>query len=347
MEHHHYTDSTPLLGDTSRLTDPLAEDGYVFLRGVLPAQEVKRVRDRVLALAAVAGWLRPAEAVDEDLPEIDVRTMTRGDGATREAVRGEMWSLREFHALMHSPELLDVLEGLLGEPVFVHPRKVLRFVPPESSADSYVSGWHQDHPGVQGSARTLTVWTPLAPVTARSGGLAIVPASHRGGILPLRLSAGTIVGWEIDTTIQTVHSGPMGPGDVLIFTAHTVHGGSPNTGSSPRLSADCRYQPLRDPVCRDSIELDDGSWDEIYRTWPGRGVDDSLAHYWKALPLDVVDYDLRADTIREREVIDAGRNRDPLAARALQITAAHSADPMIAAEAAALLSSLGRTLPER
>lgn len=61
----------------------------------------------------------------------------------------------------------------------------------------------------------------------------------------------------------------------------------------------------------------------------------------------MVDYDLRADTIREREVIDAGRNRDPLAARALQITAAYSADPMIAAEAAALLSSLGRTLPER
>ncbi|GAB2991793.1 phytanoyl-CoA dioxygenase family protein [Saccharothrix stipae] len=343
MEHHDYTDSTPLLDDAPRLADRLAEDGYLLLRGVLPAAEVERVRDLVLATAAAAGWLNAAEAAEDGLPAVDVEAMARCGEPDREATRRAMWNRREFHALMHSPALLGVVEGLLGEPVFPHPRKVPRLVPPEAAGGSFVSGWHQDHPGVQGSARTLTAWTPLAPVSARSGGLAVVPGSHRDGVLPLRLSAGTIVGWEIDTAVDAVRSGPMWPGDVLVFTAHTVHGGGRNTGQGLRLSADCRYQPLREPVCRDSLELDVGhSWDEVYRTWPGGGVDDPLARYWHELPLDVVDYDRRADSVREREAIAAGRNHDPRAARALRITAAHSADPAVAAEAAALLSALDR-----
>ncbi|MFD0205793.1 MULTISPECIES: hypothetical protein [Saccharothrix] len=158
-------------------------------------------------------------------------------------------------------------------------------------------------------------------------------------VLPLRLRAGTIVGWETDVPVETVHCGPVSPGDVLLFTAHTVHGGSPDTGGL-RLSADCRYQPLREPVCRDCVELDDGDWDEVYRTWPGQGRDDPLAHYWRGLPLDVVAYDPRADVAREREAIAAGRRHDPAAARALQVTAEHSADPAVAAEAAALLRVL-------
>lgn len=365
MEQQPYTDSTELLAERSRLVDRLAEEGYLYLRNVLPVAEVARVRHQVLEIATDAGWLRPGRAGTSqpsgagtlqpggaDLPAVDVEAMARCPGPTRQAVLKAMWCLRDLHALLHSAALLTVVESLLGEPVFVHPRKVLRFVAPERSP--VVSGLHQDHPGVQGSPRTLTAWTPLAPVTPETGGLVIVPRSHRDGLLPLRLCAGTIVGWETDLPVDVVHRGPMDPGDVLVFTAYTVHGGSPNTGGpdtgspntgSPntgglRLSADCRYQPLGEPVCRDSVELDDGDWDEVYRTWPGRGRDDPLAHYWRGLPLDLVAYDPRADAAREREAIAAGRRHDPAAARALRVTAEHSADPAVAAEAAALLRSL-------
>lgn len=366
MEQLPYTDSTGLLAERARLVDRLADEGYLYLRNVLPAAEVARVRHQVLALAAGAGWLRTrtvgtsqpggAETLQPGgawtplpsgagtpqptgaaLPAVDAEAMARCPEPTRQAVLKAMWRLRDLHALMHSAALLAVVESLLGEPVFVHPRKVLRFVAPERSP--VVSGLHQDHPGVQGSPRTLTAWTPLAPVTPETGGLTIVPRSHRDGLLPLRLCAGTIVGWETDLPVDVVHSGPMDPGDVLVFTAYTVHGGSPNTGGL-RLSADCRYQPLDEPVCRDSVELDDGDWDEVYRTWPGRGRDDPLAHYWRGLPLVLADYDPRADAAREREAIAAGRRHDPAAASALRVTAEHSADPAIAAEAAALLRSL-------
>ncbi|UQI45933.1 phytanoyl-CoA dioxygenase family protein [Streptomyces sp. HU2014] len=53
----------------------------------------------------------------------------------------------------------------------------------------------------------------------------------------------------------------MRPGDVLIFTAHTVHRGTPNTGTGPRMSMDVRYQCESEPISETCLELRDEGYD--------------------------------------------------------------------------------------
>ena len=150
-----------------------------------------------------------------------------------------------------------------------------------------------------------------------------------------------MVGWEADADTSTVHTGRLNPGDVIVFTAFTVHSGSANEGPRLRISADCRYQPVSDPVCPGSLEFDDGkSWDDIYRTWPSGGRGDPLSYYWRRLPLTVVDYDSGAHTAREPEVIAAAEAGNPDARRALQMIAVYGSDHASRARATALLRNL-------
>src|SRR5215212_5037671 len=59
-------DSTGLLNDPERLRAKGGEDGYLFFRGLLPAQAVLEVRHDILVTLATHGWLKH-EAIDEGL----------------------------------------------------------------------------------------------------------------------------------------------------------------------------------------------------------------------------------------------------------------------------------------
>ncbi|MFE7129649.1 phytanoyl-CoA dioxygenase family protein [Streptomyces sp. NPDC057638] len=336
-----FTDSSRLLRDRAALTRRLATDGYVFLPGFLPARRIAAVRDAVLALAREAGWLLPGDPGDPH-PLTNPAAAVWPPDPRYARVHRQMWSCRALHALLHAPALLTLLESLLGGQVLVHPRKVLRVVHPRSHGAPPESGWHQDHPGVQGSPRTLTVWTPLTPVTADSGSLCVLPASHGHGQLPLRLSNEAVVGWEADVRPSSCLGGPLAPGDILVLGTFTVHRGTPNISRSLRISADCRYQPLNEPINEGCVELlgEPYTWDEVYRTWP-RGADDPLAYYWKHQPVRAVPYDAAPDDLRDQQALAAGRAGDRGALRALRITARHSTDPQTAAEARALCRALG------
>ncbi|QKZ18588.1 phytanoyl-CoA dioxygenase family protein [Streptomyces chartreusis] len=338
-----FFDATPLLDTPAALLSRLHTDGYLYLRGVLPVADVAAVRRHVLAVADHAGWLLPATADAAD-PPADPHNAVWDPAPAYRTVHRQMWTHRDVHALMHHPRLLALLTTLTGHvDVLVHPRKVLRAVHPRpagAAGASAATGWHQDFPEIQGSDNTLTVWTPLAPAGPGTGALAVLPASHRGGVLPLRLAA-TAVGWEADVYPQRAHTGHVSPGDVLIFTAHTVHRGTANTGRSLRLSLDVRYQPAADPVNETCLELRDEpfGWDSVYDQWAARTAD-PLAYYWQRhTRLDVVPYDTRFDHWREQTALTAGERRDPTARRALEITAAYSAPPA-ATRAATLLRAL-------
>jgi hypothetical protein len=341
MEGVPFTDSTSMLGRPAALASRLVEDGYLLVRGLLPEPEVAAVRDHIVSLARAAGWLLPADG--PGLPLADRRAAAWWPDPGYVAVHEQMWRHRDFHALMHTPVLLTLLAGLFGEPVLVHPRKVLRVIHPWCPATPPETGWHQDYPGIQGSTRTLAVWTPLVPVDPGTGALAVLPGSHRVGPRPLRLCNDTMVGWEADADTSIVHTGHLDPGDVIVFTAFTVHSGSRNAGPRLRISADCRYQPVRDPVCPGSLEFDpseEKTWEDVYRTWPGGGHDDPLSFYWRRLPLSVVGYDASPDAARERAAIAAGEAGNPDARRALEMITAYGADHATVARATALLQAL-------
>lgn len=339
-----FLDTGELKGDSRAMNAVLARDGYLFLPGLLPRCEAVHVRDRILARARAAGWLLsspPGAGAGGGVPAADPAAAVWHPDPVYRAVHREMWRQRAVHALMHHPSLLTVMAGLLGTPLLVHPQKVLRVVHPLADGAPPESGWHQDFPGVQGSPRTLTAWTPLVPAGPGTGVLEVVPGSHLDGELPMRLSNAGVVGWQAAVRPREVRAGHLVPGDVLILTAHTVHRGGVHTGGGLRISLDCRYQPGGEPVNADCVEPAGGRsrWDAVYRSWPGR-QNDPLVRYWERQRLLIVPYDARADERRERQAIAAGRAGNTAARRALEITAAHSADPATAAEAAAVLRRL-------
>ena len=64
-----FTDSTDIAGDGDALRARMAEDGYLFVRGLLPRAEVMAVRRQLLEIAAAGGWLKAGAPVEDGIAE--------------------------------------------------------------------------------------------------------------------------------------------------------------------------------------------------------------------------------------------------------------------------------------
>jgi hypothetical protein len=303
-----YVDSTSVAGDAARLRERFARDGYALIRGLLPEAAVLAVGSHVTACAREAGWLSGG------VPNLTAERF--------HPVFLRMWSPASLHRLMHHHALLEAIGSLLcGQPVLVHPRKVLRFVlPVDGDSDvSPVAGPHQDFPELQGSVRQITAWTPLHRTEPSTGSLPLYPGSHL--IRPRALClASNPSGWaaEIDD-LTTVHVGALDPGDVLLFSTFTVHGGACTSPCETRASVDARYQPLCDAISEKALGLVGlpYDWDAVYEGWTGG----DLQYYWRRQPLRIAAHDPRWERWREQEALRRGALGDPCARQALRITA--------------------------
>ena len=179
----------------------------------------------------------PQENVTEDTP------MYLGKGA--------------FDLLTHRP-LIDIVEQLLGPELYSNPVQHIRMRVPASkqppsdeqtetgiTLGTIVTPWHQDSGVITEDAeRTdmLSVWVPVADVTAESGCLTVVPGSHKRGIvehcpLPTVQIPDQFV--REDAAIPV----PMRAGSALFFTRYTMHCARANRTDAIRWSFDLRYHP--------------------------------------------------------------------------------------------------------
>jgi Phytanoyl-CoA dioxygenase (PhyH) len=229
-------DSRRLAGDPAALRARLAADGYVFLRGLLPAGRVRAAGERITAVLRAGGWtaagapqLGPAAGPLEALAD--------------PAYRAAVLSLA-FNALPYLAPLRATVRGILGPGAFSYPAKVLRAVPPETPAERTRGRYiHCDYPAA-GVQDMLTTWLPLAEVPAGLGGLAVRPGGHRDRPQRPQPLTGTEPGWST-TDYRT--------GDVIIFHCLTPHAALPNTGHQLRLSADFRWQQPGSPAPAEMI----------------------------------------------------------------------------------------------
>ena len=123
-----FFDATPLRDNPEALRARMQQDGYLFLRNLLPADAVANVQRQVGALAQQAGWLQPNTPVEE------ARANPAGfcvDPEPRylETLR-RINHLEDYHALKHHPALITFLETLLGGPILAHPRVLCRNIFP-------------------------------------------------------------------------------------------------------------------------------------------------------------------------------------------------------------------------
>jgi Phytanoyl-CoA dioxygenase (PhyH) len=221
------TDSASLVNDADSLRRRLADDGYLFFRGLLPTGDVRAAGRVVLDKLRAGGWVD-----DRAIPSIQPRAVNSMDALTDPAFRAAMTSAA-FNLLPYLPELRAAIRRVLGPGSFSYPVKVLRAVYPERP-DARPRGRyiHYDY-AVSGVQDMLTSWIPLMDIPVRIGGLAVRPGGHLGPPRPPRPLNPSEPGWA--TTSYE-------PGDAIIFHCLTPHAALPNTGSALRISGDFRWQ---------------------------------------------------------------------------------------------------------
>jgi hypothetical protein len=246
------------------LRDDFARDGFVFLRGLLPAARVEAVRNDVLGVLDALGW------IDGDRPVVP--PVNEGDDLYF-PMYTEVQRLESFHRLGHSPELVDTVRALLQEAdLLVHPRKIARVNFP--SSDFATTAPHQDYVFVQGSTDVITAWVPLGAVDRERGGLKLLPGSHTGALRATRPSH-SVGGLRVDADDDDPAWSTIDyePGDVVVFHSLTVHAAQPNRSGRLRLSADFRYQAASEPVATGSLlphfHPRIPRWDELTKDWSG------------------------------------------------------------------------------
>jgi hypothetical protein len=202
----------------------LERDGYVFRPGLLDANLVGALAAKMTAECESRGLAPGIDPLANDDPGfVDLQCA--------------LLSSDEFAAVGDAAPLLDLLRDLFGGEVRTRRGDLCRIAVPGHS--DRATPPHQDHFYVGGSTSIVTVWIPLVDCPVELGPLMVLPGSHRGGVRRHDAERGVST-----TGDETWAGGAMAVGDVLAFSALTVHRAAPNlTADRLRLSVDFRYEP--------------------------------------------------------------------------------------------------------
>ena len=256
-----FRESSTEVSSGPELRRRLAEDGYVFLRGVLEEAEVLAARAEVFGRLLDVGEIKP--------PAIE--GIASGESRRREIfeVLGVFWqSVSEGRALRqvsHGPRVREIMQTIFAEPARPHDYMWLRLGPVGRS-----TRLHFDHPFfARGSGQVHTVWIALGDIPVTEGPLMLVEGSNqfRDLIGPMRdrdeevntsSDAAQSAAYQSETTDDTIAfvqgrntrllSADFHTGDLIVFSMSTMHGSLDNHSpiSRTRLSCDVRYQPASD-----------------------------------------------------------------------------------------------------
>ncbi len=275
-----FLDSTEMLHDGDALTARLNSEGYLFLRGLIPPEEIFEVRGRMLRIAEEFNWLEQnSNAIDGTInSELDPASFR----TTSMPAINRMWCDESVHGLRSHINVLSLFERIFQEPALAHPKFTLRHffpnLPPTVN--------HQDHVHVGGDS-FYSMWVPLGDCPLDQGVLAIATKSHLNGIYKSQFAGMGIS----DDPCWTWVTGSVKAGDVLIFSNTTVHKSLPNLSNKIRLSFDARYQPVSQPISTLSLTptADSGcdDWESVYKNWSSTAGQ----YYWNKFNLNVVPFD--------------------------------------------------------
>ncbi len=328
-----FLDSTDVVNNEFELQKRAQRDGYLFIRGLLPADVLESLRMQCLEIARKAGWVKTDTPLQDAIADLNGFCV---EPESYMQVYNHMYKLQEFHALQHHPNLIGLIEGILGEPVMPHARIIGRTIFPQREV--FTTPPHQDFIPIQGTAETYTAWIPLSNLPPELGGLQIASGSHRHGVYEFRPAMGAGGMEVIDPLEGTWVNNPLKRGDALIFHSMTVHKGVSNTSNRLRMSIDARYQKISDPIAPGSL-LPHGqlsTWEEIYADWPST----DLQYYWRKWDMQIKEYDNSFHEKRDRLAFEMAENGDNRAISVLQRIIARDADPDKRKKAVDLLTTL-------
>jgi ectoine hydroxylase-related dioxygenase (phytanoyl-CoA dioxygenase family) len=245
-----YRDSTSLLARPAELRQRLADDGYLFLRGVLDPKVIAAARQEVFGRLAEVGEIK-APVTDGIATGTSRRRQIFPDP-------GVFWkSVCEgpcLRAITHGQRLRQI-QGML----FDEPAVPLDYIALRAAARGKSTGLHLDGPYfTRYHDRIHTSWIPLGEVPTGEGPLVVVEGSNRfddiiAEFADLDFAKDPDRRADIqedfasfakarNARLLTTH---FRPGDILVFGMTTLHGTLDNVSpvDRVRLSVDVRYQP--------------------------------------------------------------------------------------------------------
>lgn len=224
-------------------------NGYVLLRGALDRESVLDLRadyfSRFPASMLRAGTT-PRDGIYSGVEPDDLPDYGTAGHPAFDLVRSPA-----FDAFSRGPQLRDIAETLLGGPVELLPRRILRHFQRSAARASraHVDWDYMD----RGSDTVVTAWVPLGDCPIECGGLVYLEGSHaipRAELDRLRdhtdrphdrrpisndlgMTARVLGGRWLWTDYLA--------GDVVLHSPHLVHASLDNTSDVMRLSADLRF----------------------------------------------------------------------------------------------------------
>lgn len=254
--------------------------GYLFIRGLLPTDDLNRLLGEITQVVYGAGWLLPDQNPLERMADLNAACGDSDPSFKR--VYEKVFSLETFHAFAHHPALQQVMNLLVGPQLLIHPKPIVRLMFP--NCERFVVHAHQDHQAIGGDPESFTAWMPLHDCPAELGPLQILESSHRFGLQ----SADPTTGYISKETASGGNwvGGQINAGDVVIFHSLTVHAGSANVSNQLRISMDCRFQDYGRALNPSTLVFagssnGEKSWETTYANW--RSAD--LKYFWKRMPL--------------------------------------------------------------
>lgn len=330
-----FLDSTEYLDDASELKRRLERDGYIFLRGLLPREEVLAIRRRGLEVAAECGWLDAGHPIEDAIPNPEAAAIDPEPAYL--VMASKFYHSEALHAVQHHPRVIGLFERLFGEPVLPRPRMIPRAIFPKRP--EFTTSPHQAYPYVQGATEVFTMWTPLGDCPIEMGPLQVAEGSHKKGVMEFKITPNAAAGLEVVDPLESAWvSGDFAAGDVVIFHSMTVHKGVDNQSNRLRLSVDCRFQRLSDPITPASCQpfVTSLTWEDIYAGWSS----DRLQYYWKKAGARHVDYDMVYFNQRDAQAFALAEKGDETARWTLLRIQQNDRDPAKREKAAALIAKL-------
>ncbi|KAK9811194.1 hypothetical protein WJX73_009390 [Symbiochloris irregularis] len=249
------TDSSLLYqsGRWHHLRTKLSDDGYLLIRGLLPAES---------CLQAYAYLCRALSKSRSQLLHKDGR-LKPGAAGMGLLSRQDLAAHPLVQQVLEAAQLESLMKQLLQEEDVVTTKyKWLRAV-----ARQEFTGVHADSVYLgKGSQRMLTAWLPLGDVPRQQGAMMVCRGSHRKRAFS-RLQQGygsssvgqdgTCSGWlgsHPDDLADLVgnryaidwRTADLGAGDVVVLSLGIIHMTAPNETDQVRISCDTRWLPAGD-----------------------------------------------------------------------------------------------------
>jgi len=210
-------------------------DGYLFFPGLFTPEETRVLNDAVPELYS---------------RREDYNVREKGKDAVRTNFAAHMYS-EPFARLARHPRMIEPVEDLLGEKLYMHQFKING----KMAFEGDVWQWHQDYgtwlnDDKMPTERAMNVAIFMDDVTEHNGPLMFIPGSHKKGVVDAKhdLTTTSYPLWTVDNDLirQLVRRAggkeggivsPKGPaGSMILFHSCLVHASGSNLSPFNRVS---------------------------------------------------------------------------------------------------------------